>query len=796
MDIAKSYLSLLFGISLTLMLVACGGAHESSAKYLEKGKELFQNNNITKSRIAFRNALQVDPKSADGFYWYARTEEYDQNWNKAFALYTRALELDPKHKDAQVRLGRIYLMGGEEDKALELADAVLSMHPDEVGALVLKGIVQAKQGQAGTAIVLARDALAKAPDNHDALSLVAALLMKSGQGAEAVDLVRQAWQKNRKDVPTNLLLARLYEEQANVSAADGIYQDLIAQEPNEAKNRLNYFHFLVRIKEIEKADEAMADAILAIEDPQLVKEWVPFLQKYRQQNMEERLTKLSQLQPANADLLLALAKAQGRAAQWQASEANYQKILEGRFSAVSHTEAELGLALNEMQKGEFQASKRRVDRVLAMDAKNLDALLLRAGLSMQMSDPDKGIADLRVLLREDPTQVRAYRLKAQAHLKKQEIQLARQALEKAISIQPEEAEANFELAVLLDQAGEKEEVVSVLERLLKYVPNHEASLMALADIYWKKQAWVDLKRIAKMLNQHYPKKPTGNYYNGLALFGEGQSEEAIASFEAALKKAPYAIEPLKAKAEVLIHLKRLDEALSAVEERISANEKKYLAMNLKGEILRDQGDLNGAVDTFQQAIALEPKWPVAYVNLSDVRSKQGKPEQSLAVLQQGFEKTGDITVGAKLAVLSDHQGKTSEAESIYRQLLSKSPNLDVAANNLAMILVRGAPEKSALEEALVLTARFEHSSHAGLLDTLGWVLFLNGQEKKAESILARAAHLGKKDPTIQYHLARLYLKTGRKTQAREGLKKALASGDGFLESGHARELLKTLSVGF
>ena len=94
------------------LLAGCGGAEERKAKYLERGKTYFEEENYDKARVEFKNVLQIDPKSADPYYFLGQIVEQEQGWRNAFVYYSKAVELDPEHVDARIHLGRFYVLAG------------------------------------------------------------------------------------------------------------------------------------------------------------------------------------------------------------------------------------------------------------------------------------------------------------------------------------------------------------------------------------------------------------------------------------------------------------------------------------------------------------------------------------------------------------------------------------------------------------------------------------------------------------------------------------------------------------
>jgi tetratricopeptide (TPR) repeat protein len=86
---------------LTIIVVACGGAEEREAKYLSRGKALYEQGDLVKARLEFQNALQINPKGAEGLYYLGLINEAQGEWQQAFANFGKAATEKPDHAQAQ-----------------------------------------------------------------------------------------------------------------------------------------------------------------------------------------------------------------------------------------------------------------------------------------------------------------------------------------------------------------------------------------------------------------------------------------------------------------------------------------------------------------------------------------------------------------------------------------------------------------------------------------------------------------------------------------------------------------------
>ena len=135
------------------LLAGCGGAEERKAKYLERGKAYFEEENYDKARVEFKNVLQIDPKTAGPLLLSGQDEPRESRSGARHSETTaRRLSWIPSMWMHAFSLGRFYVLSGEIDKADEQADEALSREPSNADALVLKATVLMRQEKDGESV--------------------------------------------------------------------------------------------------------------------------------------------------------------------------------------------------------------------------------------------------------------------------------------------------------------------------------------------------------------------------------------------------------------------------------------------------------------------------------------------------------------------------------------------------------------------------------------------------------------------------------------------------------------------
>src|SRR6516165_10199815 len=105
-------------------------AVESAEKYLAAGE-------FGKAIIEYKNALKMEPRSAELQYKLGQAYVANRQLHEAFLSSSKAIELGPDYVSARIAQGRLYLAANQPDEAMKNAQGVLAKNADNTDAQML-----------------------------------------------------------------------------------------------------------------------------------------------------------------------------------------------------------------------------------------------------------------------------------------------------------------------------------------------------------------------------------------------------------------------------------------------------------------------------------------------------------------------------------------------------------------------------------------------------------------------------------------------------------------------------------
>lgn len=241
----------------------------------------------------------------------------------------------------------------------------------------------------------------------------------------------------------------------------------------------------------------------------------------------------------------------------------------------------------------------------------------------------------------------------------------------------------------------------------------------------------------------------------------------------------------------------LDKALKGVNRSLAINDNVAKSHVLKGRILMERGELEGAIDSFNKAATLDPTFVDAPYYLGIAYERVNKREQALAA----YEKAAELEpANAQYAIAASEMlidlGRTDEAEAFLHERGAGFENNAGVRQTLGHIAMMRSDASKAVE--LFNEARLLAPDDNAILEDLARAQIGASQFADAESNLSRLLRSPdfKDRRDLQHLRARCLVEVDRKLEAREALialtqgPAGAADADAWIQLGNLSYVLK------
>jgi len=796
--LAKRHRLPLLSLGFAVLLAACGGAEDRIAGHLERGRALFAEENWDKARLEFKNVLQIDDKHVEARFMLGETLEQLKDLKGAAGSYLRVVELDPTHIQARIKAAQFLLISGQIDEVRAHVAELERLAPQHAGTLVLRGSLKAGAKDLDGALADAIAAIAADPMESNGHALKASVLLAKGDKDGALAVAKAAVQTIPDEPSLWVILATLHAERNEVAEAGAAYERLIALAPGELSPRValaRYYAQSDKVDEAERVLRAAVEAFPADADAKLA--LVEFLSARRDPAVAEQdLKTMIEQHPELTALRFGLGRIYEQTERLDEAKALYQEIVDKAGNTPDGLTGRNRLALLALRKEDPDTARKLLAEVLAVSAQDRDALLTRGKMALAGQDAIGAINDFRSVLRDEPNNPDLLRLLASAHMLNKEPQLAQDTLERAVAAAPQDVDARISLARMLVEAGRGPAAVELLRSGLQAVPNDLRLYEALVRAQVSVRDMDGARATVVELKQKFPDMPALYHIAGLLEQADQKPLESIAHFEAALEKAPDAAEPLSQLIKSLMALEKPDKAIERLQKTLAANARNFIAWNLLGEVYLVQRNIAEAKKAFNQAIELQPKWPVPYRGLALTQLQEDDHAGAIATFEKGLEATEfSLVLVSDLAAYYEGQKQPEKAIQTYERLLERTPDVPAAINNLAMLLLDHRTDAASHERAGQLVLKLDPTGNPAFLDTVGWAHYRLGRYEEAVTFLLKAVETSPESGVLRYHLGMAYVAKGDNERAIEHLQRAVESKERYVGREEAKATLEKLKQG-
>jgi tetratricopeptide (TPR) repeat protein len=709
-----------------------------------------------RAETEFNAALKVDPKSAAAHTALGELYWSRNNLQAADQAFKAAADLAPPPAPAQLRYAEFKVRTGAVPDGKKILEDINSKLPDYLPASVaLMRVACAERRDEACATrvqaILARDTM-----NYDGLFQDGLLNIQKGDAAKAIREFEYLSALYTKNPQVRYQLARAYlllavkstsiaERRSAAERAENRLNEAVELDPNfdpatlllaeikivkgnpaaamdlltpvvKARPQIAQAHYLLATAYLaqQKRDEALAVYRRMTElfpnDPQPSLLIGNILLAERQpaeaRNAFEKAVEISPDYLPATEMLVQLDIAQQ---QYPAAMARVQKLLDKDPKAQENAQLWALRGKIYLAQRDFTHAEPDLSKAIELDPNLEPAYLLLAQLYLASNKQDEAIAKLSGFV-EKNNDLRALMLLALIHTGSKHFDAARDAYEKVLALNPNNALALNNLAAIYsDQFGQVDKGYELAKKAKEAAPNEPHIADTLGWIEFKKGNYSDALQALQESAAKLPDSPEIQYHVGMAHYMMGEEEPA----RVALQKAADAGADFPGK----------DDA----RKRLS-----LLAIGF------------GATD------------PAARTELQNYLKEQPNDPAALT----------------RLAALQQHDGAVDDAIKTYDKALAANPLYAPATRQLALLYARRSSDDPKAYE-LTTKARESYPDDPDVAKALGILNYRRGLLPQAAELLKTAAAKRQDDPEILYYLGATYHQLKQFNECKNALQRSL-----------------------
>ena len=454
--------------------------------------------------------------------------------------------------------------------------------------------------------------------------------------------------------------------------------------------------------------------------------------------------------------------------------------------------------------GQFEEAKSRAGKALATNARNADALVLRANALAGLTDLDGALQQLQQALQLDPRSSTQSNLGAIQQAKGDLVE-AEASFRQAVATDPKSASARIALGQFLWSTGRQADAEAAFKDALTLDPANGLANRTLAAYYLRAgraaEAEPYFKKVVEVAGSADSKLALADYYVSIRRPGDaltvlerlsaeprywalarariadvqhfqGNKTEAFRTVDEVIAKQPTLASARVVRGKLLLEDGRVDEALRDGQEALKVDPQNIEAHYLLGEVYAAKRDLDAAARSFAEVLRLNPHASAAQIQLAMIRLQRADPSSATQLAEEAASaQPGNLAAQLVLARGLMAGGDLERATAITQRLLRYAPlagPVQSQAGVLALMKGDKAGARAAFEKALSLDDR--------LVEPLSALVALDVEAKKPEAARARVQRALEKSPTSSAVLVlagRTWIATGDQAKGEEFLRRAI-----------------------
>jgi tetratricopeptide (TPR) repeat protein len=371
--------------------------------------------------------------------------------------------------------------------------------------------------------------------------------------------------------------------------------------------------------------------------------------------------------------------------------------------------AQYALGVIALRYDRSEVAARAAERALAIDPTWNDAVLLQAGVWIREGETEKAQALVDELAGNDASRAQYHLTLARLLIEADEDEAALSEFERAIVLQPDNADARYGLAILALSIGDLERAETAFKTLYDKNERADDAAYYLGTVaeqnedYAKAQHWYQRVesggrafdaqvRAARMIYQQgdlpgaqqriaelretYPELTDQLYAaEGQLLYEAEEPRAALDIYNHGLDAVPNGTELRYGRSMALERLGKIDAAKADLRAVLEREPNDVRALNALGYLLTNHSDrYEEALDYIERALEAEPENPAILDSMGWVQYRLGNLVQARRYLEQAYRDFQDAEVAAHLGEVLWTQGQHEAAREVWQGALADNPD--------------------------------------------------------------------------------------------------------------------------
>jgi putative PEP-CTERM system TPR-repeat lipoprotein len=660
----------------------------------------------------------------------------------------------PKHPQTQYYETRIAFLNREFKTARELVQPLLNVAPRDVKVLLLAAGIETHAGSLTQAETLATKALQLAPDAESVRRLLAQIFLRSGQALKAREALAPLLDKPGVTAETLNLAGQASLQNGDAKSAESYFTRAAKLAPKDVVSRTS-----LALAQFARGHADVGFAQLqevAASDKGTVADMALISLKLRQRDYDGALRAVDAMerkQPGKPVASQLRGQVQVARKDYAAARLSFAKALS---LDPQYFPAAAGLATLDLRDKRPDEARKHFDKLLAVDPRNVRALLAIADLRKSAGAGKDELAGLFAnAAKLNPTIATPRLLLVELNLRARDYKAALAAAQEGAAALPESAEIMDALGRAHLASGDIDQAISSFNRVAAMQPRAPEPRLRLAEAY------MALKKV----------------------------DEARENLNRALEVAPNFLNAQRDLVILELSAGRPDQAMAVARKLQAERPDHAFGYLFAGDIESYRKNWEAAATAYRAGLK-RGRSPEMASKLHRVLLTANKRSDADA-FAAGWIKDNprDAFFRVYLADLALAQLDFEAAESNYRAVLQMGPENAAVLNNLAWVTNKlKKPGAAAYAEK----ANALQPNQPVIMDTLATILSDEGQVAKALDLQKKAVALGPDYRQARLNLAKLYLKKGDKALAKTELDQLAKLGDKFAGHEEVTHLLESL----